>query len=126
MFFARTGSVTPASELDHDPVAPDLLHHRLGDAELVGTLAEHLEGPLDIHRRVGRDLARLIELEREVHSALEVQAEPDRDPFDLEVPHHAVGAPLADGDLAGDQVDDCDDDQDPDDDQPVTKVSEHV
>ena len=66
--------VVDAGKLHHDPLVADLLDHRLGDAELVDALPEHREGEVDVALGIGRDLLRLVELQREVHAALEVEA----------------------------------------------------
>ena len=70
-----------------------LLHHRLGDAELVDPLPEHGEREVDVAARVGRDPLALVELEGEVHAALEVEAALERHPGDSRVAHHAVVRP---------------------------------
>ena len=65
------------------------------DAELVDPLAEHRERQVEVPLGIGRDLLRLIELEGEVHAALEVEAPLERHPGHGGVAHHAVGAALA-------------------------------
>jgi len=74
----RTLLVEQAGELDDDPVVPLLLHERLGDAELVDAVPQHL------HRAVERVLhlfvaqVRAVELKDEVHPPLQVEPELER------------------------------------------------
>jgi hypothetical protein len=93
------GRVAEAGKLHHDPVGPHALHQRLGHAELVDPGADHGQGAL---QRVGgiRHLpAALVNLQRQVNAALQVQALLDGHPLHGGVAHAAVGTPRTNGDL---------------------------
>ena len=66
--------IVDAGQLHHDPLVAHLLDHRLGDAELVDALPEHGEGEIEVALGIGGDLLGLVELQGEVHPALEVEA----------------------------------------------------
>ena len=96
MLLARAGSAMPG-ELDDDPVVPRPSGPR-GSAtpnssmRLRSTVSARSMSRLGI----GRHPLALIELERQVHAALEVEAALERHPRDLHVAHDAVLPPLAD------------------------------
>ena len=117
--------VGDAGELDHDAVIADLLDQRLGDAELVDALAEHGEGQVDVLLGIGRDLLRLVELEGEVHAALEVEPVLDRLAEDRGVTHDTIRAQLAHRLLPGNEGKDGGDDEDADKDEAIAKGQEH-
>ena len=75
------GSVMPASSTTIRQ-SPGLLHQRLLDAELVDPLAQHRERQIEVPLGIGGDLLRLVELEGQVHAALEVEAPLERDAGD--------------------------------------------
>src|SRR5262252_7274791 len=74
----RTLLIEKAGELDQDAIVALLLDRRLGDAELVDSVPDDLHGLIDCVLRLGRTELRLIDLEEEIHPALEVEAEFDR------------------------------------------------
>ena len=84
-----------AGQLDHDAVVARLLHQGLLDAELVDPLPEDRQRQIQVALGIGGDLLRLVELERQVHAALEVEAPLERDAGHGGVAHDAVGAALA-------------------------------
>ena len=96
--------IPDAGELDDDALVADLLDHRLLHAELVHPLAQHGEGEVDVARHVAGDPAALVELEPEVHAALEVETELERDAGLRGVAHGAVGPATADRDLAREEA----------------------
>ena len=98
--FARPGSVMPASSTTIRS-SPGLLHQGLLDPELVDALAQHGEREIEVPLGIGRHLLRLIELEGEVHAALEVEAALERDPGDHGVAHDPVAPAFAQGDGPG-------------------------
>ncbi len=112
-------------QLHHDPLTADLLDEGLGDPELVGPFPQHLNCPFDVLRGIGGHLVRLVELEGQVHAALEVEPVLDGDFFDLHVVHHPVGSTLPGGDLARDQIDDRHGDENASEYQSITNGSKH-
>ncbi len=82
--------IPDAGELDDDPLVAHLLDHRLLHAELVDALPEHGEGQVDVARDVAGDPVRLVEFEPEVHAALQVEPELQRNVRLDGVPHGAV------------------------------------
>ncbi len=74
-----TLGIVDARELDDDAVVADLLHDRLGDAELVDARADDLERAIERIAHVGHRLLGLVDLEREVHAALQVESALERD-----------------------------------------------
>ena len=77
MALARAGIVDPG-QLHHDPLVAHLLDHGLGDAELVDALAQHGQREVEVPLGIGGDLLGLIQLQGEVHAALQVEAELER------------------------------------------------
>ena len=74
--------VVDARELDDDAVGADLLHHRLGDAELVDARADDLERAIERLALVLDGALRLVDREREVHAALQVEPLLEGNPLD--------------------------------------------
>ena len=106
------GGLGDAGQLDDDAAVAHLLDERLGHAELVDALAQHGEGKVEIALGVGRDLLRLVELEGEVHPALQIESQLERHPLFLAVRHHAgLRIALADGDVSGHQEEDAEGDE---------------
>src|SRR5690606_27372762 len=91
-------------ELDHDAILAELLDHRLGDAKLVDALHQHSASEIDVAGLVVRDPVALVELQLEVHAALQVETELERNPGDHRVAHRAIGSLLAHLDVAREEV----------------------
>jgi hypothetical protein len=96
--------IPDAGELDHDPLVAHLLDHRFLHAELVHPLAEHGQGEVDVPRDVAGDPVRLVEFEAEVHAALEVEPELERDALLRGVAHGAVRAARANRHVAREET----------------------
>jgi hypothetical protein len=82
--------IIDAGQLDHESVSADLLHHRLGDAELIDALTDHLQGAIERLRLVCDRLLGLVDLERQMHAALQVETLLEGDAPDGVVDEHAV------------------------------------
>src|SRR5690606_28160314 len=95
-----------AGQFDDDPVAPDLLNHRLGDPEFVDALPEHGQRQVNVATYIRRDALGLVELKTQVHTALEVEAALEWHPPHLHVLHDAIGITLAQVHGAWEQRDD--------------------
>src|SRR5262249_13356597 len=121
----RPGRVADTGELDHDAVVADLLDDWFLDAELVDTLAEHREREVEIPLGIGRHLLALVELEREVHAALQIETPLERDPRVLDVVHRAVGTALTQGHGAREQKGDRNHHEENDRDYTETNGSKH-
>ena len=74
----RTLRVVNAGKLDDDSVIARFLNERLGHTKLVDTIANDFEGVVDRLALVGDRTLRLIDREREVHPALKVETELQR------------------------------------------------
>jgi hypothetical protein len=95
------GRVVDPGELDDDAVGPDLLYHRLRDAELVDARADDLERPVERLGLVRHGALRLVDLEGQMHPALEVESALERDALRLAVDERAgLRVALADRDRA--------------------------
>ena len=98
MALARAGSVIPASSTTIR-LSPTFWMSGSVDAELVDALAKHGERKVEVALGIGRDLLRLVELEGEMHAALEVESQLQRNPLLLPVDHDTgLRIALADGD----------------------------
>ena len=75
---SRARGIGLARQLDDEAAAAGHLHHRLHGTELVDARAHHALGAADGVGAVGDDAARLIELEREVNAAPQVEPQLDR------------------------------------------------
>jgi hypothetical protein len=114
------GGVVDPRELDHDAVVAHHLGDGLGDAELVHPLAEDGERQIQIPLGIGRHLLRLVQLQGQVHPALEIEAELERHPFLDPIGHHPrFEIALPERDVAGNQVEDAEGDEGQDDQQAV-------
>src|SRR3989441_7754716 len=92
-------------QLDDEAAAPLDLHDGLAGAELVDPCPHHFLGALNGVGAVGHGPLRLVDFERQVNPALEIEAKIDRHAPDRGVLHttgHRVAHPL--GDVAGDQL----------------------
>ncbi len=74
--------VVDARQLDNDLAVAALLNDRLGDTELVDAGSDDLDGAIERLGSIRHRAFRLIDLEREVHSALEIQPSLQRDSRD--------------------------------------------
>src|SRR5439155_10854941 len=80
-----TGGILFARQLDDQPAAALDLHHGLLRAELVHAGADHAFGALDGVGAIGHRAFGLVDLERQVNAALEVEPQVDR-----HAPHRRV------------------------------------
>ncbi len=78
----RALRIIDARQLDDDSVVAGLLHQRLRDAELIDTSADDLERSIDCLALVGNDALGLVDFEREVHAALEIESALERHALD--------------------------------------------
>ena len=117
------GRITLAGELDDQPAAALNLHHGLLRAELVHAGADNALRALDRVGAIGDRSLRLVHLEREVNAALQIEPQVDRHPAHDRVLHRA-GRRVADAlrRIARHQRDDAEEDQDPDDVQPLPNL----
>ena len=90
-----TIGIVDARELDHDAITADLLHHWLRHAKLVDASANDLERAIEGRRLVGDRSSRLIDLEREMHAALQIQSFLERHATHRVVDEHAGAVALA-------------------------------
>jgi hypothetical protein len=74
-----TARVVDARKLDDDAVIARLLDQRLGNTELVDAGPDHLESAVDCLTLVGDHAFRFVDLQREVHAALEIEPHLERD-----------------------------------------------
>ena len=93
-------TVVDARDLDDDAVVPGLLDDRLGDAQPLDACADDLQRAVDRLCLVRDRALRVVDLEREVHTALQVETLPQRHSIDGRVEERAVGAALADTHVA--------------------------
>ena len=87
--------------LHDDAVVPLLLHDRLGDADAFDPVADRLECPIDGLGNLvrGNRLLRLVDLERQVRTALEVQPLSQWHSTLDDVAEHAIGPALTNLDV---------------------------
>ena len=74
---SRARWIRLAGQLDDEPAIAGDLHDRLGRPELVDARAHDALGPTDRVGAVGDDAAGLIDLEREMHAAAQIEAHVD-------------------------------------------------
>ena len=68
-----TGAIVDPRKLDHDAIVTDLLHDRLRHAELIDAIAHDLERTIDRLGLVRDHAFTVIDFEREIHPALQIE-----------------------------------------------------
>jgi hypothetical protein len=96
----RALAVVDAGQLDDDAIVARLLHDGLRDAELVDSGADDLERAIDRIGLIGNRALGLVDFERQVHSALQIEAVLERHPPDRRVVKRPVGPAMAYLDVA--------------------------
>ena len=88
--FERALGVIDARQFDDDSIVAGFLHDRLGHAEFVDALTYDFERAVNRFGFVSDGLFRLVNFQFQVHTALEVEAQLERDALDRVVCENAV------------------------------------
>ena len=115
--------MTFRTELRHEDRL--MMNQRLGDPEALDAVTHGLERAIDGFRLVGHCLLGLVDLERDVHSAGEIEAIPQRDVPLGDFAEGAVGSGTPDCLVAREEEERRDDRKDGDSDHPPLQVG-HV
>ena len=116
-----TSRIVNAGKFHDNAIGPHLLHHRFGHTELVDTGADHLQRTIERFGLVGDGAARLVDLEGQVHTPTEIEAELERDFLDRIIAE-AIGTLDAFDSLAREERPAGGDDKRRDREQPVLQV----